>query len=223
MRAIWYELLRPDETVVDHYRPVGDEVRRFVGDRGTAGIPMAYLSWMPPTSIGGVTLGLQALFGAERLIVNDAGRVQSVTSPQLLEALQIGEGTSIGLPPFLAQQLLRTIRGGAKVPDSLMVIGLGGGPVPPGLVSELEAASGRHVLTGYGCTEMCGAVTTTRFDDDASVRDATVGRPVPGVNVRLGTEGRLLVDSPARALGYRTRSASSPSRLTTAGLIPAIG
>jgi long-chain acyl-CoA synthetase len=162
---------------------------------------MTYLSWMPPTSIGGLTLGLQALLGAEQLAVNNLIGANSATAG-LIKAIGRSRVTSAGLPPFLGQQLLRALRAGAKLPESLLVIGLGGGRVPPGLVAQLEAVSGRQVLTGYGCTEMCGAVMTTRFDDEPAVRDSTIGRPLPGVKVRAGSRGRLLVKSPARALGY---------------------
>ena len=61
----------------------------------------------------------------------------------------------------------------------------------------------RTVVTGYGMTETTGTISMCRFDDPAEVIARTVGRPLPGVEVRVvddegadvapGEAGELLV------------------------------
>ena len=58
------------------------------------------------------------------------------------------------------------------------------------------------VVTGYGLTETTGTVSMCRHDDPPEVIAATVGRPLPGVEVRIvddegGRRGRRA--SPARS------------------------
>ena len=90
--------------------------------------------------------------------------------------------------------------------------GLGGGrPSPPALAPK--SRRGNAVEPAYGLTERGPPVTVPRPDDSPERRERTVGRPLPGVEVRVvgggeGSEdgaaaaGELAVRGPNVMLGY---------------------
>ncbi|HRF59302.1 MAG TPA: long-chain fatty acid--CoA ligase [Fimbriimonadaceae bacterium] len=74
----------------------------------------------------------------------------------------------------------------------------GGAALPPP-IAEFYMAFRIHVLQGYGLTETCGANAVNHPDDN---RYETVGRPIPGVEMKLGPDGEILISGPAVMLGY---------------------
>ncbi|HET9609059.1 MAG TPA: AMP-binding protein, partial [Acidimicrobiales bacterium] len=60
-------------------------------------------------------------------------------------------------------------------------------------------ALGIHVVEVYGQTEDCGPATMNRPGRD---RVGTVGEPLPGVEVRIATDGEVLVRGPNVCAGY---------------------
>ena len=87
--------------------------------------------------------------------------------------------------------------------SSLRIAGTGAAPVPAELVRELRATLGAPVVVRYASTE-ASLATGTSLDDDAEVVATTVGRPSPGVEVRLLGEpvGEVLVRSRATMRRY---------------------
>jgi fatty-acyl-CoA synthase len=53
------------------------------------------------------------------------------------------------------------------------------------LAERIEATTGSVLLNAYGLIEATGVVTATRPEDAREVRLSTVGRPIPGVEVRI--------------------------------------
>ena len=74
----------------------------------------------------------------------------------------------------------------------------GGAPLGERLTRFLDGV-GITVLEGYGLTETAAAVTANVPGD---VRIGTVGRPLPGVRVRVADDGELLVAAPQVFQGY---------------------
>lgn len=62
-------------------------------------------------------------------------------------------------------------------------------------------AIGILILEGYGLTETCGALTLNR---PQAHRFGTVGRALPGVEIRLGDDGEILARGPNLLRGYWT-------------------
>ncbi|MBN1698972.1 MAG: acyl--CoA ligase [Spirochaetales bacterium] len=58
------------------------------------------------------------------------------------------------------------------------------------LASRIREAVGCPLLNAYGLIEATGVVTATRPDDDEEIRLNTVGRPIPGVEVKIVDENR---------------------------------
>jgi len=74
----------------------------------------------------------------------------------------------------------------------------GAAPIAPDVL-EYMWSLGVPVREVYGQTENTALATATPADD---VRIGKVGRPVPGVDVRIADDGEILVRSPGNFLGY---------------------
>jgi long-chain acyl-CoA synthetase len=66
-------------------------------------------------------------------------------------------------------------------------------------VIEFFYACGVPVLEGYGMTETCAAATLNTVKE---VRVGSVGRPLPGTEVKLGDDGEVLMRGPHVFKGY---------------------
>ncbi len=73
----------------------------------------------------------------------------------------------------------------------------GGAPLSPAL-SYAFLGAGINILQGYGMTETC-VVSANRPDDN---KVGTLGRPFPGIEVKLDPEGEILVRGPNVMRGY---------------------
>jgi long-chain acyl-CoA synthetase len=74
----------------------------------------------------------------------------------------------------------------------------GAAPISPEVVSYFQAI-GVPLVQGYGMTETAGVISL----NDAGFRaPTTVGKPVPGVELRMAADGEILVRSPGVMLGY---------------------
>jgi long-chain acyl-CoA synthetase len=74
----------------------------------------------------------------------------------------------------------------------------GGAYLPPKLHRSWENM-GFRVLQGYGATECAPVVSATPFNEHVY---ESIGKPLPGVEVRIAEDGELLVKGPNVALGY---------------------
>jgi acyl-CoA synthetase (AMP-forming)/AMP-acid ligase II len=79
---------------------------------------------------------------------------------------------------------------------------VGGGPSPPDLVRAARRRFGAAYSIRYSSTESGGVGTATTFDAPDEEALFTVGRPRPGIEVRIGDGGEILLHSPAAMVGY---------------------
>ncbi len=95
----------------------------------------------------------------------------------------------------------------------VQVLVTGAAVVPVEVIRRMrEDLAIRTVVTGYGMTETTGTISMCRFDDPPEVIATTVGRPLPGVEVRVvddehrevapGHPGELEVNGFNVMLGY---------------------
>lgn len=153
---------------------------------------LRYMTTLDPTTIGGLSVGLQVVNGRDRMIV--PGRVPGA------EHLRNGTVDVLNTSPVGAMILRGQLR--RDPPRGLTVVGLGSAPAGSDLVRSIESVFQAPAVNGYGCTELGGAVTATRILDAQTTRETTVGRPVPGVQIRVQRSGELLAQSVAHARGY---------------------
>jgi len=111
------------------------------------------------------------------------------------------QGRGPWLPSFLLWPLLDALvakkilaRLGGRVRAAIS----GGAALPPD-VSRVFTGLGLIVLQGYGMTELSPVACANRPDDNLP---ASVGRAVPGVEVKLGDNNALMVKGPNVMQGY---------------------
>jgi acyl-CoA synthetase (AMP-forming)/AMP-acid ligase II len=81
----------------------------------------------------------------------------------------------------------------------------GAAVVPVEVIRQMREVLGiPTVVTGYGMTETTGTISMCRYDDPPEVIAATVGRPLPGIEVRVvGDDGKDLAPAVAGELLVR--------------------
>ncbi len=123
---------------------------------------------------------------------------------RIAQAVEARRGQGKGVPPWL--RLLYQIGDFLAYGPIRDHIGLrrirfaytGGAAIGPEVLSYFRSL-GINLKQVYGCTE-CSALATVQRDGE--VRPDTVGRPLPGVEVRISDEGEVLIRSPGVFQGY---------------------
>lgn len=98
--------------------------------------------------------------------------------------------------PLLDKLVARKVM--EKLGGRLWQVMSGGAALSPE-ISRIFIGLGLPILQGYGLTETSPVVCANRLDDNLP---ASVGCPVPGVEVRLGEQNALLIRGPNVMLGY---------------------
>ena len=109
----------------------------------------------------------------------------------------------VTLFPGVATMFHRILESGAFAVTDLRTLRLcvsGAAPLPWELACRWRERTGIRILRGYGMTELFRPLSYLARDP-LEVPDA-VGRPVPGVEIRLSEDGELLIRSPCAMQGY---------------------
>ncbi|WP_280831900.1 fatty acid--CoA ligase FadD10 [Mycolicibacterium frederiksbergense] len=168
---------------------------------------------LPATHIGGLWWILNCLMQGGLCITGGEN------TPSILEILTANDVATTSLVPTLLNRLVSELRStGAPVPSALRMIGYGGSRAIASDVSFVEAAGVRtaqvYGLSETGCTALCLPTDTGSI---GRIEAGAVGRPYPGVEVHLDSDGSgpptragadsassgtLWIKSPASMLGY---------------------
>lgn len=149
------------------------------------------------------TLGMVAKVGATAVLVERFDPVDT-----LAEVRRHAVTAVPGAPPmWLAWSLLPDV---GEALGTLRLAVSGSAPLPTEVLSRLLDRTGHPVYEGYGLTETAPVLTTTLCSDQ--VKPGSVGRPIPGVELRLldseGDEvgeddvGEVVVRGPNLFSGY---------------------
>ena len=137
-----------------------------------------------------------------------------------LEAIGRYEPDSVILLPQMLHSLVAQLagkRGTDPRIGSLKFVPVGGAKTPQGLIVRAREL-GLPVYEGYGLTECASVVSVNVPGAD---RVGTVGRPLPGVTVRVARDGELEIAGRS-SLGYVGSTATPPERWLPSGDIGTI-
>ena len=126
--------------------------------------------------------------------------------------LQLAQQHRVSLGATVPTMLLQLLRQPLENYDlsALRRLTSGSAPLPPSVYQEFARRLPQvEVAEGYGCTETAAIISTTPL---GQVRQGSVGRPAPGVQVRIelpdgsaagpGADGEVCVRGPVLMTGY---------------------
>jgi fatty-acyl-CoA synthase len=146
-----------------------------------------------------------------------------------LDAIERERATAIyGVPTMFIAELQDETFAGRDL-SSLRTGIMAGSPCPIEIMRQVTSRMGARELTiAYGLTEASPVVTQSRTDDPLELRCETVGRPIPGVEVKIvdpasGEElpdnqaGELCARGHCVMLGYYTDAAATAAAIDRQG------
>lgn len=151
----------------------------------------------------------QALYaGATTVLATEAEMTDPASVLELVSATGV---TSVaGTPAMYAAWAAHP--GARAALAAVRVLVSGSAPLRPTEAAAFREATGRRVWQGYGLTEAAPVVTASMRAKEGSAKEGTVGRPLPGVEVRVvemdgseadpGDPGELWVRGPNLFSGY---------------------
>jgi long-chain acyl-CoA synthetase len=181
-----------------HFCPDPKQLVRVVGKvrpNGFFGVPRVWEK---------IRAGIEALFALEQDEAKRAAVAKAMdTGRRYVKACQYGHT----MPPGLADEfavadaaVLAPIRGLLGLGEA-EVVSSAAAPLPPD-VGAFFSGLGMKILDIYGMTETTGAFTTNTPE---AFKLGTVGRPYPGMEVRIADDGEILVRGPLTTPGYLNR------------------
>jgi o-succinylbenzoate---CoA ligase len=145
-----------------------------------------WLLAMPLHHVGGISILVRQAYTGGSVTL-----LPRFDPDDVAEAMK-GRVTMVSVVPTMLSRLLH------RGPFSgLRAVLVGGGPIPSGLL-ERAVDSGLPVLPTYGMTETFGQVATLRPDAPLAYE----AHPLPGVDLRVESDGRIALRSPQISPGY---------------------
>jgi len=181
-----------------HFCPDPAQLVRVVGKvrpNGFFGVPRVWEK---------IRAGIESLFTLEQDEAKRAAVAKAMdTGRRYVEACQYGHTMPPGLEAEFAAAdaaVLAPIRGLLGLGEA-EVVSSAAAPLPPE-VAAFFSGLGMKILDIYGMTETTGAFTTNTPE---AFKLGTVGRPYPGMEVRIAEDGEILVRGPLTTPGYLNR------------------
>ena len=194
----------PKGVVLHHYQLLGGALRQ---SPGTANENEVVLLTAPPFHVPNVVLILGSVQAGRRILPLEGERFSAEAWLDAVEAERITHALVV---PTMLHRIVEAQETSPRDVSSLQRLTYGSSRMPrPVLEQALRLFPDTAFLNGYGLTETGGAVTVLSPDDhraaaastrpDDNARLSSVGRPLPGVEIRIvGEDGHVL---PVRAPG----------------------
>lgn len=158
------------------------------------GRPQTFLSTMGWHTITGLHVMLQGVLMGDRLVA-----MPRFHPHEALELVQRERVTVLVAVPTAYQAMLALEDLDQFDTSSLLVCGTGAAPCSPSLAREIQKSFKCAVYIGFGMTEAAGGIACGSLADSDAQQAETVGRPMPGIDVRIVDEQRR--DLPAGEVG----------------------
>src|SRR6266705_3290315 len=195
-----------------HFCPDPAQLVRVVGKvrpNGFFGVPRVWEK---------IRAGIEALFTLEQDQAKRAAAAAAMdTGRRYVDACQYGRTMPPGLEAEFAAAdaaVLAPIRGLLGLGEA-EVVSSAAAPLPPE-VAAFFSGLGMKILDIYGMTETTGAFTTNTPE---AFKLGTVGRPYPGMEVRIAGDGEILVRGPLTTPGYLNRPDLTADLIGAGGLL----
>ena len=177
---------------------------------------------LPLSHLHGLGLGLHGWLaaGCETHLLRrfDAGQI-------LTTAAESNATLFLGVPTMY-ERLITAARAGAPIPDSVRLWACGSAPLSTSTFERFEATFGHSILVRYGMSET-SMITTQLASEPAGRVPGSVGKPLPGVSVRIvdragdeverGEVGEIQVSGPNVMQGYWRRDEETRQAFTADG------
>lgn len=167
------------------------------------------MCWLPLSHIFARTADLYTWIGGDHVMALAESR------DTLIADCEVMHPTMMNGVPYFYDKVCRRLReqGRADEPGALQRL-LGGrmrqccsgGAALADHVAQFFQQRGVPLVQGYGLTESSPVITV---GNAAANRIGTVGRPIPGVEVRIAEDGEILTRGPHVMLGYWKRPADT--------------
>ena len=199
------------ERTVGYYVPMA--VGACVAHARSVALLQEDLSTVKPTVLVSVPRIYERIYAKVQEAMNERGPVgrtlmswaETIGWHQFLASqdhAQLGSAERLAwqvLRPWVAQKVLDAFGGRVRLAIS------GGAPLSAN-IAHFFLGLGLNLLQGYGMTETSPVVSANTPDDNDPT---SVGRPLPGVQVRIAEDGELMVAGPNVMLGYWKREADT--------------
>jgi fatty-acyl-CoA synthase len=149
------------------------------------GRPQTIMTTMGWHTITGLHVMLQGLLMGDRLAA-----LPRFNPHEALELVQRERVTVMVAVPTAYRAILALPDLSRYDTSSLFVCASGGATCPPELAREIRSRFRCALYNGFGMTEMGGGVSVTGLEDSGTQQAETVGRPMPGVEMRVVDQER---------------------------------
>ncbi len=210
--------------VVLHHNGVMN-ASRLAAERAEVGSGDRWLNFMPLSYSAGCALFVPGALQA------GACHILADFEPAAVLGLAEAEAASVLMCGATMARMIADQPGAAASLKTLSNLAFGGAPAPVELCRRLEAEWRVTITTQYGLTESGGVVTQTRPSDPDEARLATVGDPLPGLEVAIiepgssrhveaGDEGEICVRGYQVMSGYLDDPQATARAIDPGGWLP---